>query len=46
MAFCYDYHVVWANEGKVPGLTGKHNLRMVMVSTSSPFTLPQRKARA
>ena len=23
MAFCYDYHVVWANDGKVPGLTGK-----------------------
>ena len=37
MAFCYDYHVVWANEGKVPGLTGKHNARMVMGFYEQPL---------
>jgi hypothetical protein len=37
MAFCYDYHVVWANEGKVPGLTGKHNVRMVMGFYEQPL---------
>jgi uncharacterized protein len=37
MAFCYDYHVVWANEGKVPGLTGKHNVRMVLGFYEQPL---------
>ncbi|MGE5839805.1 MAG: TAXI family TRAP transporter solute-binding subunit [Deltaproteobacteria bacterium] len=37
MAFCYDYHVVWANEGKVPGLTGKHPVRMVMGFYEQPL---------
>jgi len=37
MAFCYDYHVAWANEGKVPGLTGKHNVRMVMGFYEQPL---------
>ena len=37
MAFCYDYHVVWANQGKVPGLTGKHNVRMVMGFYEQPL---------
>jgi TRAP transporter TAXI family solute receptor len=37
MAFCYDYHVVWANDGKVPGLTGKHNVRMVMGFYEQPL---------
>ncbi|MGE5310494.1 MAG: TAXI family TRAP transporter solute-binding subunit [Nitrospirota bacterium] len=37
MAFCYDYHVVWANQGKVPGLSGKHNVRMVMGFYEQPL---------
>jgi len=37
MAFCYDYHVMWANDGKVPGLTGKHNVRMVMGFYEQPL---------
>lgn len=37
MAFAYDYHVVWANEGKLPGLTGKHNVRMIMGFYEQPF---------
>jgi uncharacterized protein len=37
MAFCYDYHVVWANEGKVVGLTGKHNVRMVLGFYEQPL---------
>jgi uncharacterized protein len=37
MAFCYDYHVVWSNEGKVPGLTGKHNVRLVLGFYEQPL---------
>jgi uncharacterized protein len=37
MAFCYDYHVVWANEGKVPGLSGKHNVRLVLGFYEQPL---------
>ena len=37
MAFAYDYHVVWVNEGKMPGLTGKFNVRMVMGFYEQPF---------
>jgi TRAP transporter TAXI family solute receptor len=37
MAFAYDYHVVWANSGKVPGLKGKHNLRMVLSFYEQPL---------
>ena len=37
MAFCYDYHVVWANEGKVSGLTGKHNVRLVLGFYEQPL---------
>ena len=37
MAFCYDYHVVWANEGKVPGLTGKHNVRLMLGFYEQPL---------
>ena len=37
MAFCYDYHVVWANEGKVPGLTGKPNVRLVLGFYEQPL---------
>jgi TRAP transporter TAXI family solute receptor len=29
MAFAYDYHVVWSNEGKVPGISKKQNIRLV-----------------
>jgi TRAP transporter TAXI family solute receptor len=37
MAFCYDYHVVWANDGKVPGLAGKHRVRMVLGFYEQPL---------
>jgi uncharacterized protein len=37
MAFCYDYHVVWANEGKVPGLSGKHKVRLVLGFYEQPL---------
>ncbi|MEN6334612.1 MAG: TAXI family TRAP transporter solute-binding subunit, partial [Phycisphaerales bacterium] len=37
LAFAYDYHVVWANEGKVPGLAGKHNVRMVLGFYEQPL---------
>jgi TRAP transporter TAXI family solute receptor len=30
MAFAYDYHVGWANDGKVPGIPAKHKIRLVM----------------
>jgi len=43
--FLFDYHVVWANEGKVPGLTGKHNGAWSWFLRASPFTLPQRGVR-
>ena len=32
-----DYHVVWANEGKVPGLSGKHKVRMVLGFYEQPL---------
>jgi TRAP transporter TAXI family solute receptor len=37
LAFCYDYHVVWANEGKVVGLSGKPNVRMVLGFYEQPL---------
>jgi len=37
LAFCYDYHVVWANEGKVPGLSGKPNVRLVLGFYEQPL---------
>ena len=37
LAFAYDYHVGWANEGKVPGISGKHNVRMVMGFYEQPL---------
>lgn len=37
MAFCYDYHVVWANEGKVPGLAGQHKVRLVLGFYEQPL---------
>jgi TRAP transporter TAXI family solute receptor len=30
LAFAYDYHVGWANDGKVPGIPAKHKIRLVM----------------
>lgn len=29
MAFCYDYHVVWCNEGKLSAVPGKNPVRVV-----------------
>jgi TRAP transporter TAXI family solute receptor len=37
LAFCYDYHVVWANEGKVPGLSGKPSVRLVLGFYEQPL---------
>jgi hypothetical protein len=37
LSFAYDYHVGWANEGKVPGLSGKHNIRMVLGFYEQPL---------
>ena len=37
LSFAYDYHVGWANEGKVPGLSGKHKIRMVMGFYEQPL---------
>ncbi len=37
MAFAYDYHVPWVNEGKMPGLKGQFNIRMVMGFYEQPL---------
>ena len=37
MAFAYDYHVVWANDGKVPGIPKKQNIRLVMGFYEQPL---------
>jgi len=37
MAFCYDYHVVWANEGKLSAVPGKHPVRVVMGFYEQPL---------
>ena len=37
MAFAYDYHVGWANDGKVPGIPKKHNIRLVMGFYEQPL---------
>jgi TRAP transporter TAXI family solute receptor len=37
LSFAYDYHIGWANDGKVPGLSGKHAIRMVMGFYEQPL---------
>ena len=37
MAFAYDYHIGWANAGKVPGIPSKHNIRLVMGFYEQPL---------
>ena len=37
MAFAYDYHVGWANEGKVPGMSTRQNIRLVMGFYEQPL---------
>jgi TRAP transporter TAXI family solute receptor len=37
MAFAYDYHIGWANDGKVPGISAKHNIRLVMGFYEQPL---------
>ncbi|MBP1725653.1 MAG: transporter solute receptor, family [Deltaproteobacteria bacterium] len=44
MAFCYDYHMVWANDGKVPGLAGKHSVRMVLGFYEQPLHIVTKEA--
>jgi TRAP transporter TAXI family solute receptor len=37
MAFAYDYHIGWANDGKVPGIPIKHKIRLVMGFYEQPL---------
>jgi TRAP transporter TAXI family solute receptor len=37
MAFAYDYHIGWANDGKVPGISAKHKIRLVMGFYEQPL---------
>ncbi|HJX15909.1 MAG TPA: TAXI family TRAP transporter solute-binding subunit [Candidatus Deferrimicrobiaceae bacterium] len=37
MAFAYDYHVGWANEGKAPGIPGTPKIRLVMGFYEQPL---------
>ena len=37
MGFAYDYHVAWANEGKVTGIPGKNKIRLVMGCYEQPL---------
>lgn len=37
MAFAYDYHASWLNEGKMPGISGKFNVRIVMAFYEQPL---------
>jgi hypothetical protein len=37
LSFAYDYHIGWGNDGKVPGLSGKHKIRMVMGFYEQPL---------
>jgi len=37
MGFAYDYHVAWANEGKVNGIPGKNKIRLVMGFYEQPL---------
>ena len=37
LSFAYDYHVVWGNEGKVPGLSGKHKIRLLLGFYEQPL---------
>jgi len=37
MAFAYDYHVPWVNEGKMAGLKGAFNVRIVMGCYEQPL---------
>lgn len=44
MAFAYDYHVPWINEGKMPGLNGKFNVRIVMGFYEQPLHVVTKEA--
>ena len=37
LAFAYDYHIGWANDGKVPGIPAKHKIRLVMGFYEQPL---------
>jgi len=37
LAFAYDYHVGWANDGKVPGIPAKYKIRLVMGFYEQPL---------
>ena len=37
MAFAYDYHGIWVNEGKMPGLQGKFPIRAILSFYEQPL---------
>ncbi|MCX5838882.1 MAG: TAXI family TRAP transporter solute-binding subunit [Deltaproteobacteria bacterium] len=37
LAFAYDYHVGWANDGKVPGIPAKYKIRLMMGFYEQPL---------
>jgi uncharacterized protein len=37
LAFAYDYHLGWANDGKVPGIPAKYKIRLVMGFYEQPL---------
>lgn len=43
MAFAYDYHVGWANDGKVPGIPARHKIRLVMGFYEQPLHIVTRE---
>ncbi len=42
LAFAYDYHIGWANEGKVPGIPARHKIRLVMGFYEQPLHIVTR----
>jgi TRAP transporter TAXI family solute receptor len=43
MAFAYDYHAVWGNQGKIPALGKKQPLRVVMSFYEQPLHIVTRE---
>ncbi|MGQ9594472.1 MAG: TAXI family TRAP transporter solute-binding subunit [Anaerolineae bacterium] len=44
MAFCYDYHVIWANEGKLTAVSDKKEpIRIVVAFYEQPFHVVTRE---
>ena len=43
LAFTYDYHVPWLNNGKMPGISGKHPARIILGLYEQPLHLVTRQ---